>query len=288
MRRSLGERIFQRFNVCLLAALGFAAVFPIYYVFIVSITPYIELVRNGGFIVVPRDITFQAYGELLQDPKMTRALFNSVYITVVSTLLGVVLSLMLAYGLSNRTMPGRNAVLLLLLITMLFHGGMIPQYMLIKWLGLLNTYASLILSGTVSVFNVLIMKTFIENLPDNLEEAALIDGATEAGYLVKIVLPLSLPIVATVGLFYAVAHWNAFFEAILYISDVSKHPLQAVLREMLNVPDPSEFEGDISQLVPTEATKMAAVMISIVPVLLIYPFLQKYFTKGVLLGSIKG
>lgn len=288
MRTSRGERTFQVANYAVLALLALLAVFPVYYVLIVSVTPYIELVRNGGFIVVPGKVTFQAYQDLLQDPKLLRALGNSVFITASATVLGVILSLMLAYGLSNRAMPGRNAMLLIVLITMLFHGGMIPQYMLVKSLDLLNTYAVLILSGTISVFNMLIMKTFIENLPDNLEEAALIDGATEISYLFRIVLPLSMPIIATVGLFYAVTHWNAFFEAILYVSDTGKHPLQTVLRDMLNVPDPSEFDGDIRALVPTEATKMAAVIISIVPVIAVYPFLQKYFTKGVLLGSIKG
>ncbi|MEF3312198.1 carbohydrate ABC transporter permease [Paenibacillus sp. GYB004] len=287
MRRSAGEIGFQTFNYIALTLLGLVALFPVFYVLVVSLTPYIELVRNGGFVVFPKVVTFQAYAELLQDTKIMRALANSAYVTIVSTAIGVALSMMLAYGLSSKSMPGRNAILLLLLITMMFQGGMIPQYMLIKSLGLLNSYWALIFSGTVSVFNVLVMKSFIENLPQNLEEAALIDGSTEIGYLFKIVLPLSMPIIATISLFYAVSHWNSFFEAILYISDTSKHPLQAVLRSMLNTPDPSEM-GDMTIVVPTESVKMAAVILSIIPVLVIYPFLQNYFTKGVLLGSVKG
>ncbi|MDF2661166.1 MAG: carbohydrate transporter permease [Paenibacillus sp.] len=287
MRRSAGEIGFQTFNYIVLTLLGLVALFPVFYVLVVSLTPYIELVRNGGFVVFPKVVTFQAYAELLQDTKIMRALANSAYVTIVSTAIGVALSMMLAYGLSSRSMPGRNAILLLLLITMMFQGGMIPQYMLVKSLGLLNSYWALIFSGTVSVFNVLVMKSFIENLPQNLEEAALIDGSTEIGYLFKIVLPLSMPIIATISLFYAVSHWNSFFEAILYISDTGKHPLQAVLRSMLNTPDPSEM-GDMTIVVPTESVKMAAVIISIIPVLVIYPFLQNYFTKGVLLGSVKG
>lgn len=287
MRRSAGEIGFQTFNYIVLTLLGLVALFPVFYVLVVSLTPYIELVRNGGFVVFPKVVTFQAYAELLQDTKIMRALANSAYVTIVSTAIGVALSMMLAYGLSSRSMPGRNAILLLLLITMMFQGGMIPQYMLVKSLGLLNSYWALIFSGTVSVFNVLVMKSFIENLPQNLEEAALIDGSTEIGYLFKIVLPLSMPIIATISLFYAVSHWNSFFEAILYISDTSKHPLQAVLRSMLNTPDPSEM-GGMTIVVPTESVKMAAVIISIIPVLVIYPFLQNYFTKGVLLGSVKG
>jgi putative aldouronate transport system permease protein len=287
MRRSAGEIGFQTFNYIVLSLLGLVALFPVFYVLVVSLTPYIELVRNGGFVVFPKVVTFQAYAELLQDTKIMRALANSAYVTIVSTAIGVALSMMLAYGLSSKSMPGRNAILLLLLITMMFQGGMIPQYMLVKSLGLLNSYWALIFSGTVSVFNVLVMKSFIENLPQNLEEAALIDGSTEIGYLFKIVLPLSMPIIATISLFYAVSHWNSFFEAILYISDTGKHPLQAVLRSMLNTPDPSEM-GDMTIVVPTESVKMAAVIISIIPVLVIYPFLQNYFTKGVLLGSVKG
>jgi putative aldouronate transport system permease protein len=288
MRQSRGERLFYGFNYILLAVCGLMAVFPFCYIVSVSITPYVEVIRNGGFIVIPRSITFEAYRQLFHNTEIPRAFLNSIFITGTSTVLGLVLTTMLAYGLAKKSLPGRKAILLIMLFTMFFSGGLIPSYLLMKWLGLLNTYSVLILSGTVSVFNAFVMKGFFENLPEGLEEAALIDGATEMQTLMKIIIPLSMPVMATVGLFYAVNHWNSFFDAVLYVRDTAKHPLQPVLQKMLMVPDASEIMGKIEDYVPSEALKMAAVIVTIMPILLVYPFLQKHFTKGVLLGSIKG
>ncbi|MEK8128236.1 carbohydrate ABC transporter permease [Paenibacillus filicis] len=288
MRATKGEKLFYGLNYFFLSACGLLAVFPFLYVVAVSVTPYVEVIRHGGFILIPRQITFEAYRQLLTESEIPRAFLNSVFITVTSTALGLVLTTMLAFGLAKKSLPGRQTILLLLLFTMFFSGGLIPQYLLMKWLGLLNTYSVLILSGTLSVFNMFVMKGFFENLPDGLEEAALIDGASELQTLWKVILPLSRPVMATIGLFYAVGHWNSFFEAVLYVRDTTKHPLQPVLQKMLMVPDASEILGSIEDYVPSEAVKMAAVVVSILPILLVYPFLQKHFTKGVLLGSIKG
>lgn len=288
MKPTKGEQLFYGINYVVLTACGLLAVFPFFYIVAVSLTPYVEVIRHGGFIVFPRHITFEAYRQLLTESEIPRAFLNSVFITATATALGLVMTTMLAFGLARKSLPGRQTLLLLLLFTIFFSGGLIPQYLLMKWLGLLNTYAVLILSGTVSVFNMFVMKGFFENLPDGLEEAALIDGASELQTLWKVILPLSRPVMATIGLFYAVGHWNAFFEAVLYVRDVTKHPLQPVLQRMLAVPDASEILGNIEDYVPSEAVKMAAVVVSILPILLVYPFLQKHFTKGVLLGSIKG
>ncbi|RAV12958.1 carbohydrate ABC transporter permease [Paenibacillus contaminans] len=288
MKATKGEKLFYGLNYLFLAACGLLAVFPFLYIVAVSVTPYVEVIRHGGFIILPRQITFEAYRQLFAESEIPRAFLNSVFITVTSTALGLVLTTMLAFGLAKKSLPGRQTILLLLLFTMFFSGGLIPQYLLMKWLGLLNTYGVLILSGTLSVFNMFVMKGFFENLPDGLEEAALIDGASELQTLWKVILPLSRPVMATIGLFYAVGHWNSFFEAVLYVRDTAKHPLQPVLQKMLMVPDASEILGSIEDYVPSEAVKMAAVVVSILPILLVYPFLQKHFTKGVLLGSIKG
>ncbi|MFK7697437.1 carbohydrate ABC transporter permease [Paenibacillus sp. HJGM_3] len=288
MRTSRGERLFYVCNYAVLAVSGFLAVFPFFYILSVSLTPYVEVIRHGGFIIIPRHITFEAYRQLFENSEIPRAFLNSLFITGTSTLLGLVLTTMLAYGLAKKTLPGRKVILLVLLFTIFFSGGLIPQYLLMKWLGLLNTYTVLILSGTVSVFNTFVMKGFFENMPEGLEEAALIDGATELQTLRKIILPLSKPVMATIGLFYAVGHWNSFFEAVLYVRDTAKHPLQPVLQKMLMVPDASEIMGNIEDYVPSEALKMAAVVVTIFPILIVYPFLQQHFTKGVLLGSIKG
>ncbi|MDF2925638.1 MAG: lplC1 [Paenibacillaceae bacterium] len=288
MKATKGEKLFYGFNYLFLAACGVVAVFPFFYVVAVSVTPYVEVIRHGGFILLPRHITLEAYRQLLTESEIPRAFLNSVFITGTATALGLLMTTMLAFGLAKKSLPGRQPILLLLLFTMFFSGGLIPQYLLMKWLGLLDTYAVLILSGTVSVFNMLIMKGFFENLPAGLEEAALIDGASELQALWKVILPLSRPVMATIGLFYAVGYWNSFFEAVLYVRDTAKHPLQPVLQKMLMVPDASEIAGSIEDYVPSEAVKMAAVVVSILPILLVYPFLQKHFTKGVLLGSVKG
>ncbi|MBO9604522.1 MAG: carbohydrate ABC transporter permease [Paenibacillaceae bacterium] len=288
MKPTRGEKLFYGINYLFLTGCGLLAVFPFLYIVSVSLTPYVEVIRHGGFIVFPRAITFEAYRQLLSETEIPRAFLNTVFITTAATALGLVLTTMLAYGLARKSLPGRQTILLVLLFTMFFSGGLIPQYLLMKWLHLLDTYAVLILSGTVSVFNMFVMKGFFENLPDGLEEAALIDGASELQTLRKIMLPLSRPVLATIGLFYAVGYWNSYFEAVLYVRDVAKHPLQPVLQRMLSVPDATEIMGNIEDYVPSEAVKMAAVVISIVPILLVYPFLQKHFTKGVLLGSIKG
>jgi putative aldouronate transport system permease protein len=187
-------------------------------------------------------------------------------------------------------MPGRNILLVFVLIPMLFSGGLIPLFILVKDLSLINTFWAVILPGAISTYYLLLMKSFFEELPQDLFECAYLDGASEFTILFKIVLPLSTPVLATLTMFYGVAHWNSFFYALMFLTDKELQPLQVILRDLLTGAMRTEVEASLeyTQLLPGETLKMAAVMLSIIPLLIIYPFLQKYFTKGLLLGSIKG
>ncbi|RAU95729.1 carbohydrate ABC transporter permease [Paenibacillus sp. YN15] len=270
----------------LLCIVALSVVFPLLYVVAVSLTPYSEVLKNGGFAIIPRSVNFEAYGAFLRDHKIPRAYEVTVFLTVVGTAVNLLLTSLMAYPLSKKNLPFRSLLLLLILFTMLFGGGMIPTYLVVKGTGLLNSVWAMIIPGSVATFYLLIMKTFFENLPESLDEAAKIDGASEIRILWQIVLPLSMPIMATVGLFYAVGHWNEFFNAIIYVSDSSLHPLQVTLRGILKQTELPEL--DVEQVLPTQSLQMAAVILSTLPILIVYPFIQKYFTQGAMLGSVKG
>ena len=199
---------------------------------------------------------------------------------------------MLAYPLSKKHLLGRNFILLALVFTMLFSGGLIPSYLIVRAVGLYNTIWAMVVPGMVSTFNLLIMKTYFENLPQELDDAAKVDGCGEIATLYKIILPLSAPIMATLGLFYGVTHWNEYFKGIMYITDQKLVPMQVVLRSMIQSANVSQelmttSTMEIAQL-PPETVKMATVVVAILPILIIYPFLQKYFIKGMLIGAVKG
>ncbi|MFF2888799.1 carbohydrate ABC transporter permease [Paenibacillus sp. NPDC057967] len=290
-KKSLSDRVADGIIYLVLALFGIATLFPIYYVFVVSITPYTEVLKNGGFLLIPKTITFDAFQAIFSSGVVPRALQITVFITVCGTVLNLLVTTLLAYPLSKKFLPGRNPVLLALIFTMLFSGGLIPTFLTVKAVGLMNTLWALIIPGLVSTFNLLIMKTYFESLPPEIEEAAKVDGCGDARTLMSIVLPLSMPIMATLGLFYGVNHWNAYFGGIMYLNDRDLYPLQVVLRNMIITPSVSqELAVPQTQLsaLPPESIKMATVVVAIVPVLIVYPFLQKYFIKGMLLGAVKG
>lgn len=290
--KSKSDRIIDVVIYALLGIFGFFTLFPLYYVFVVSITPYSEVLRNGGFIILPTSITMDAFQAIFSSRTVPQALKITIFITVAGTFLNLAVTTLLAYSLSKKYIPGRNTVLIAIVFTMLFSGGLIPLYLVVRATGLMNTVWALIIPGLVSTFNMLIMKTYFENLPAEVEEAAKVDGCGDVGTLFRIVLPLSAPIMATIGLFYGVGHWNAYFQGIMYLNDKTLYPIQVVLRNMIQTPNVSQ-ELAISnpmllQTLPPETIKMATVVVAIIPVLVIYPFLQRYFVKGMLLGSIKG
>ncbi|MFM9330762.1 carbohydrate ABC transporter permease [Paenibacillus mesotrionivorans] len=286
MVRGIQDRIFNGIIIVLLALCGAAALFPMLYVVSVSITPISEVLKNGGFMLIPKEITFTAYSKLIHESGMMDALGITILITVLGTALNMLFTVLMAYPLSRKRLPARSALLLMVVFTMLFGGGLIPTYLVVKSSGLLNSIWALIIPNLIWSFNILIVKSFLEQLPEELFESAKIDGASDFRILWQIVVPLSLPVMVTVGLFYGVGHWNEFFQAIMYVTNRKLFPLQVIVREILmQTQQPLENAENIT---PTETLQMAAVVMASLPIILVYPFLQKHFTRGMLLGSVKG
>lgn len=293
MKASLGGRLFNLTNIILLALIGFVTIFPLYYVFIVSFTDSHEYLQKNGFVLFPQKWTLGAYKYLLATPAFKNATAVSTFLATIGTGLSLIFTAAMAFGMSRKRLRGRKIIMLMVLLTILFNPGIIPNYLVVRELGLINSVWSLIIPVLVSGWNVILMKSFFDSIPVELEDAALIDGCNDLGTFFRIVLPLSAPALAAFGLFYAVGYWNTFFNAVLYINDFAKVPLQIVLRNMLIDSETSTggaaaVEMISEQQIPTQTIKMAAVVIASVPILIVYPFLQKHFAKGVLLGSVKG
>jgi len=287
---TLGSRIFDVSNYTILVLCGLATLLPFIYILAVSFAP-IEQVLRGGLILWPEKFTLTAYNTIFSNSSFIRSLWVTVLLTVVGTFTNVVLTGLMAYPLAKKTLKGRRVILFLVLFTMLFNGGMIPTYMVVKWTGLINTLWAMILPMAISAFNLIIMKNFFQSIPEEIEESARIDGSTHFGVLFKIVFPLSMPAIATFTLFYSVYHWNQFFAAIIYVHDTGLWPIQVLLRQMIIIGETTEFNQAMDstemQVLPT-TIKMAAIVVATVPILIVYPFLQKHFAKGVMLGSVKG
>ncbi|TBL81980.1 carbohydrate ABC transporter permease [Paenibacillus thalictri] len=286
MVKGIEDKIFNTIVYVLLALSGASVVLPLMYVLSVSVTPVGEVLKNGGFILIPRSVTFTAYAKLLSDSVLVQSIGITVFITVVGTVLNLLLTALTAYPLSSKQLPGRKAFLFLIVFTLIFNGGIIPTYITVKSVGLLDSAWAMILPNVIWSFNVLVMKSFFENLPEELFDAANIDGAGDVRVLWQIVLPLSTPVMMTVGLFYMVGHWNEFFQAIMYVTDRTLFPLQVVVRDILmQTQQPLDSAENI---VPSQTMQMASVVLASLPIILVYPFIQRKFTKGLLLGAVKG
>ncbi|WP_426446718.1 carbohydrate ABC transporter permease [Paenibacillus sp. S-38] len=286
MVKHTSDRAFNLVVYTLLLAVAVVSLAPMLYVISVSLTPYSEVLKNGGFILIPKQITLEAYKLLWETPLIPNALYVNVWITVVGTFLNMVLTVLMAYPLSRPTLPGRKFFSFLVVFTMIFNGGLIPTYMVVLGTGLLNTVWAMILPNIVWAFNLLVLKTFFEGLPKELFESARMDGAGEARVLLQIVIPLSVPAMLTVGMFYTVGHWNEFFQAVMYVQDKGLLPLQVVIRGILSMNEISMTNVD--EVLPTTTLQMAAVVLASIPIIIVYPFIQKHFSKGMLLGGIKG
>lgn len=286
MVRGRSDRIFDVLVYAVLLAVALTAVLPLLYVLSISLTPYTEVLKNGGFILFPKSITFEAYKELFADAAIPKAFGVTIFVTVVGSIINLALTLLMAYPLSRKKLRGRTFFLMAVVFTMLFNGGLIPTYLIVRETGLTNTLWSMIIPGAIWTFNLLIMKSFFENLPEELHDSARIDGAGETRVLASIVLPLSIPSIMTVGLFYVVGHWNDFFSAVLYITNRDLYPLQVIVRNILL--ESANLQQNTDVVLPTVTMQMAAVIFASLPIILVYPFVQKHFTKGMLIGAIKG
>lgn len=286
-RASVGSAIFDISNYAFMGACLLITLYPFYYILIGSLSP-LEEVISGRLLFWPKAFVTTAYTAALSNELIPRAYLNTLFITSVGTAFSMAFTIAGSYVLSKRTLPGRTALTLFVVITMLFKGGLIPFYLTVRALGLIDTLWALIFPVMITPFNTIVMRNFFMALPDSLEESALMDGASQLSILTRIVLPLSLPVLATITLFYAVGYWNMFFYAIIFINSTDKLPVQAILREILTRGRMQELLVEEVVAIPLETTKMALIIITILPILTVYPILQRYFVKGLLIGSVKG
>lgn len=293
-RKKGGETVFDFGNMAMMAVLACLILYPLYFVVIASVSdPY--KVAAGDVWLFPKGFTLEGYERVLSDIKLWRAYYNSFAYMITGTLINIVVTIPAGYALSRKDLKGRKIFLLIMTFTMFFSGGMIPTYLLIQNLHMENTFWAMVLPNAMAVLNVFICKTFFEsNIPDALYEAAAIDGCSNFRFFFSMVIPLSKAVIMVMVLFYAIEHWNAYLDALLYLRDEDKYPLQVVLRDILmsnEVGSTGMMINDDSiakQQRIAEMIKYCVIVISNIPLLILYPFVQKYFKKGVMIGSIKG
>ncbi|WP_028551802.1 carbohydrate ABC transporter permease [Paenibacillus sp. UNC451MF] len=286
--KTMASRLFDFFNIFFLIIVSLLMLLPFLHVVMGSFTTAEEMARKP-FVLFPTEFTLSAYQYILSTGTLFKALAVSIGVTAGGTLISMFLTSLMAYGLTRRDLDGRKTVNLMIVFTMLFSGGLIPSFLVVKSMGLVDSYLAMILPSAISAFNLIILRSFFQGLPDGLEESAKIDGCGDFGILFKIVLPLSLPSLATISLFYAVNYWNSYFSAIMYINDASKWPIQVLLRQIVIAASGMAADTGNDFIKPPEQTiKMAVIVVSTLPILIVYPFLQKYFAKGALVGSVKG
>ena len=286
--RHSSERAFDIINIVIMLLVVIVTLYPFWYVIVCSFSS-ITHVTNSVVIMWPDGIHLESYQQIFRNNLVPVAYGNTLFITVIGTLISMFLTTLGAFVLSRKEMPGHTVLTVFVVFTMLFHAGMVPFYLTIKSVGLLNRRWALILPFAISTYNLVIMRNFFQGVPNALYEAAELDGASYFGYFIRILLPISIPSVATITLFYAVSYWNAYFWSIILVTDRNLYPIQAILRQILMS---NEFNtmlyDDASQSMPSEMLKDAMIVITAVPIICVYPFVQKYFVKGIMVGSLKG
>lgn len=290
IKKSLSRRIFEVFNIIIMIAVIVATLYPFLYLFVASISDR-EYVLKGSYSLIPLKPTLHAYKYILNYDTFWTGYLNTTIYTILGTFINLLFTVTGSYSLAQERFMGRKFFMFMITFSMLFSGGMIPTYLVVSKLGLLNTVWAMVLPGAISTWNFIIMRTFFIQLPKELLEASMIDGANETQRLVRIVIPISLPSIATIGLFYAVAHWNSYFSALLYLTDDKLYPVQIVVRQLIIENAMQEIvsmnEMDTTGMI-SESIKYAVLIASALPMIIVYPFIQKFFVKGVLVGSVKG
>ncbi|MFE6735149.1 carbohydrate ABC transporter permease [Microbacterium sp. NPDC057650] len=283
-----GRRVFVVVNALLLTAFALVCVLPFVNVLASSLSTPGELATRP-FILWPHTFSLDAYRYILSTPTIFRALGVSAVVTIGGTMISLVLTAFMAYALSKKHLKGRRVINFLVVFTMLFSGGMIPTFIVVKSLGMIDSLWSLIIPVAINAFNFVIMRSFFQAMPESLEEAARIDGCTELGVFWRIVLPLSMASLATIGLFYAVYYWNTYQSAILYINSSEKWPIQVLLRQIVIVASGMNADDSAVDVVPpAQSVRMAVIFVATLPMLIVYPFVQRFFVKGAMIGSVKG
>lgn len=290
-RRTVGERLFNFFNILFMLFIIVICVYPIIYVIFASFSNSNLLMAHRGLLVKPLGFSFDAYGKIFENPMVYTGFVNTMFILIVGVIFNMVLTLVGGYFLSRENVKWKKPIMIMVVVTMYFNGGLVPTYLTVKGLGLENSLWSLILPTAVNTFNLIIMRTGFQSVPRELEEAARIDGAGHITILFKIFTPLIKPTLAVILLYYAVGHWNSWFNASIYLTDRELYPIQLVLREILIQNDTTSMTTGIASgetEAIAESIKYALIVVTTVPVLCIYPFLQRFFEKGVMVGSVKG
>jgi len=289
-RKSYGNMVFDTMVYVLLGSITLIAFFPILYIVSGSFASVKELAMNR-FLLIPKEPTLDAYRYIFSTNTLMRSMRVTVMVTIAGTVVNLVMTCLMAYPLSRKELPGRKYLMYAVTFTLVFSGGMIPTYLVVNAVGLIDSYAALILPGAISSFNLVLVKNFFQEIPQDLIDSARIDGCNEVGILTKIVLPLSKPALATFTMFYAVGHWNTFLTALLYLNDSKKWTIQVLLRQIVILAQGGigdEASMGMQFVIPSQSVKMAVIVVSTLPIVLFYPFVQKYFEKGVMVGSIKG
>lgn len=292
-RKTKGDILFDVLNYTFLTIGMLLILYPLYFVLIASFSDP-NLIYSGAVWLLPKGFTLDGYERIFADRQIWLGYGNSLLYAIVGTVISVAVTLMAAYPLARKDLVGRNAVMWFFVFTMFFGGGLIPTYLLIKDLNMINTIWALVVPGAGSVFNIIIVRTFFQStIPDEMREAAFIDGCSNTRFFLRMVLPLSKPIIAVMVLYHVVGFWNGFFDAMIYLNEEVKYPLQLVLRNILvqnqvNSSMMIDVESYAAKLRVTELIKYGVIIIANLPLLILYPFLQRYFVKGVMIGSIKG
>lgn len=292
VKESKGEKIFRAANFLFMILMMVVTFYPFYYCIVSSFSDGAALVGERGIMLWPKGFDLAAYKAVLANPNIKSGYAVTIFVVVVGTTLNVLMTSLGAYLLTRRNFAISRVLTYMILFTMYFSGGMIPTYLVVyKILRLGNTLWALLLPGAISVYNLIVMRTNFAAIPDSLEEAAKIDGANDFTIFVRIIMPLSKAIIAVMVLFYGVAHWNSWFNAMIYIKDRSKYPLQLILREILLLNSTESMNGGAGvgdQFMIGESIKYATIIVSTLPILCVYPFIQKYFVKGMMIGAVKG
>ena len=292
LKRSLGERIFDGCNVLLIIALVAVTIYPLLYTLFASFSDARALLAHEGVLLMPlTPVTLQGYDLVFKNPNILRGFANTVMLVVAGTALGVLMTMLAAFVVTRKYFKPRSIMMKLIMVTMFFSGGMIPTYFVVRNLGLYNSFWAMVLPSAMGTYYLIILRTFFQGIPDSLEESAVLDGAGDLRVLFQIYMPLSTPALAVITLHYAVNYWNEWYPALLYIRDRSLYPLQMFLREVLIQNDTNRADSAVMRLSESytrELVKYCTVVVSTVPILVVYPFLQKYFVKGMMIGAVKG
>lgn len=290
-KMGVGSFVFDCVNTVILLLLALIALYPCWYVLMASVSDPAKLHQGSAFLVLPRDFGIYSYKSVMENAALWIGYRNTFLYVTLGTLFSVMLTVSAAFCATRRDLPGKNTIMMLILFTMYFSGGMIPTYMVVRGVGILNTPLAMILPNAINTYNLIITMSYFRTIPDSLEEAASIDGAGPLRIFMQILIPLAKPIIAVIGLYYAVATWNDYFNAMIYITNPKYKPLQVVLRQILMQEGGTAATANASggeAAAYAENIRYATIVVSTVPILCVYPFIQKFFIKGVMIGAVKG